>query len=142
MDNRNSTRNRGRFRARATTTEEDGPSINYANLEAQGGKITKEEKERRYKEGLCFFCGIKGHDAKRCNKKKNRDNQRGPRPGFKRDMKARALTNKETKQEEQSLLSTPPSYQSQQSSMISRISIPQNRFDIIRPASAPLNEDF
>ena len=142
MDNRNSTGNRGRFRARATITEEDGPSINYANLEAQGGKITKEEKERRYKEGLCFFCGIKGHDAKRCNKKKNRDNQRGPRPNFKRDMKARTLTSEETKQEDQNLPLTPPSYQSQQSHMILRISIPQNRFNIIHPASAPLNEDF
>ena len=142
MDNRNSTRNRGRFRARATTTEEDGPSINYANLEAQGGKIMKEEKERHYREGLCFFCSIKGHDAKRCNKKKNRDNQRGPCPNFKQDMKARALTSEETKQEEQNLQPTPPSYQSQQSSMISRISIPQNRFDIISPASAPLNENF
>ena len=142
MDNRNSTGNRGRFRARATITEEDGPSINYANLEAQGGKITKEEKERRYKEGLCFFCGIKGHDAKRCNKKKNCDNQRGPRPNFKRDMKARTLTSEETKQEDQNLPLTPPSYQSQQSHMILRISIPQNRFNIIHPASAPLNEDF
>ena len=141
-DNRNSTGNRGRFHARATITEEDGPSINYANLEAQEGKITKEEKERRYKEGLCFFCGIKGHDAKRCNKKKNCDNQRGPRPNFKQDMKARALTSEETKQEDQNLLPTTPSYQSQQLHMISRISIPQNRFDIIRPASAPLNKDF
>ena len=123
MDNRNTTGNRGHFCARTTTTEEDGPSINYANLEAQGGKIMKEEKERRYREGLCFFCSIKGHDAKRCNKKKNCDNQRGPRPNFKRDMKTRAL-NEETKQEEQNLQPTPPSYQSQQSSMISHISIP------------------
>ena len=56
-------------------------------------------------------------------------------------MKTRAL-NEEIKQEEQNLQPTPPSYQSQQSSMISHISIPQNRFDIIRPTSAPLNEDF
>ena len=44
-DNQNLTGNRGFFCARVTTTEEDGPSINYANLEAQGGKSRKKKRK-------------------------------------------------------------------------------------------------
>ena len=43
-------------RTRAAATEEGSSTqINYANLEAAEGRISKEEKERRYKAGLCFY---------------------------------------------------------------------------------------
>jgi hypothetical protein len=55
-------------RARAVTTVEEGSStqINYANLEAATGKISKAEKDHRYKEETCFYCSEGNHLAKAC----------------------------------------------------------------------------
>ena len=66
-----SNNNRAR-NTRAVTTETNAPMpVNYANLEAYEGKITAEEKERRFREKLCFYCGAKNHHAKDCRKKKH-----------------------------------------------------------------------
>ena len=83
-------------RARAVTTAEEGSStqINYANLEAATGKISKAEKDRHYKEGKCFYCGEGNHQAKACPLKKNKGKSKfNPRNNDSRhDAKARAVT--------------------------------------------------
>jgi retrotransposon gag protein/zinc knuckle protein len=130
---RNDTRSR---RTRAVTTAEEGSStqINYANLEAAEGKLTKAEKDRRYKEKLCFYCGKSGHMARECRLKKGKNPD--PRNKPRRDAKARAVTTQETEDEKAS-----PPYEDQSVS-ISRIYPANNRFEIIRPASAPNDLDF
>ncbi len=37
------------------------------------GKLTAEEKDRRFKNKLCLYCGKPGHMARACNKKKEND---------------------------------------------------------------------
>ena len=81
-------------RNRALAIEEEDTQIN-ATLPIGpqfGGKLSKEEKEKRFKEKLCFYCGKPNHVAKDCRTKKRQGNQRQgpshPQPGF----KARATT--------------------------------------------------
>jgi hypothetical protein len=123
-------------RTRAVTTAEEGSStqINYANLEAAEGKISKAEKDRRYKEKLCFYCGKPGHTARECRMKKNKnpDPRRNPR----RDAKARAVTTYDNEDEKAS-----PPYE-EPPMTISRIQPANNRYEIIRPASVPNDVDF
>ena len=77
------------------TEEGSSTQINYTNLEATEGKISKEEKERRYKAGLCFYCGKGKHLAKECHKKKNKGKSRFPPHNNQRhDAKARAFMTK------------------------------------------------
>jgi Retrotransposon gag protein/Zinc knuckle len=130
---RNDTRSR---RTRAVTTAEEGSStqINYANLEAAEGKISKAEKDRRYKEKLCFYCGKPNHTARECRLKKGKNPD--PRNRSKRDAKARAVTTEENDDTKAS-----PPYE-EQPMAISRIYPANNRYDIIRPASAPNDLDF
>ena len=40
-------------------------------------KLTEEEKEHRKKNGLCFYCGEKGHMSRDCQKRKAVNNQAG-----------------------------------------------------------------
>jgi hypothetical protein len=122
--------------ARAITTEErPSTSINYANLEAAEGKITPEEKQRRFKENLCLYCGRPNHRAKDCRKKLARNGKQGNKNFVRREMKARATTAQDDNEDDPS-----PSYD--HGPQISSIRSP-NRFDILRPQSAPLNdEDF
>jgi hypothetical protein len=54
-------------RVRGATT--DDPSINLAdtnNPRPKRGKLSKEERERRFKAGHCLYCDKKGHYAKEC----------------------------------------------------------------------------
>ena len=128
-----SNNNRAR-NTRAVTTETTTPMpVNYANLEAYEGKITAEEKERRFREKLCFYCSAKNHRAKDCRKKKrSRPNNSNYTP---RDTRARAVSTQEKTQEEES-----PSPPFDHGPSVSSIYAPSNRFD---PLSAPLNdEDF
>jgi hypothetical protein len=134
---RNDTRPR---RTRAVTTEEGSSTqINYANLEAAEGRISKEEKERRYKAGLCFYCGEGKHLAKECHRKKNKGKSKfPPRNTQRRDAKARAFTTEDASNPDEK--ASPP-YE-ENSMTLSRIYPATNRFDVIRPASAPIDSDF
>jgi hypothetical protein len=70
------TRNLGP-RNRALTTEEDHIQANVATTSCpqMGGKILKEEKDRCFKEKLCFYCGKPNHTAKECQVKKSQLSQ-------------------------------------------------------------------
>jgi hypothetical protein len=41
------------------------------------GKLTPEERQRRFDQGLCMFCGTKGHIVKDCPKGLNKSNSLG-----------------------------------------------------------------
>ena len=125
---------------RAVAIEEGSSTqINYANLEAAEGKISKEEKERRYKAGLCFYCGKGKHLAKECHRKKNKGKSKfPPRNTQRRDAKAQAFTTEDTNDPDKKV--SPP-YE-ENSMTLSRIYPATNRFDIICPASAPIDLDF
>jgi hypothetical protein len=127
---------------RAETTAEEGSStqINYANLEAATGKISKAEKDRRYKEGKCFYCGEGNHLAKACPLKKSKGKSKfNPRNNdSRRDAKARAVTTQDQDKPDES---TSPPYE-EQSMVLSHIYPATNRFDVIRPASAPIESNF
>jgi len=53
----------------------DGTQINAAVPQRPKpfGKLTAEEKDRRFKNKLCLYCGKPGHMARACNKKKEND---------------------------------------------------------------------
>jgi hypothetical protein len=92
-------------RNRAMIADEDGTHVNATTTTRPPmmGKLTKEEKDRRYKEKLCFYCGKPNHTAKDCRMKTNQQRQgnfkpRTQRPGS--DFKARATTTQEESYEE------------------------------------------
>lgn len=99
------------------------------------GRISKEEKDRRFKDKLCFYCGKPNHRAKDCRTKKS--TQTGSRPGPRKDTKARGLTAQDTDNKEEE--DSSPAYEDQ--THISRF-YSTNRYDILRPKSTPVNEDF
>ena len=107
--------------------------VNYANLEAYKGKITTEEKEHRFREKLCFYCGAKNHRAKDCHKKKRlQPNNSNYTP---RDTRAHAVTTQENTQDEES-----PSPPYDHGPSVSSIHALSNRFAAL---SISLNdEDF
>jgi hypothetical protein len=105
------------------TGEESGPSL---------GRISKAEKDCRFKEKLCFYCGKPNHMAAQCRGKKSTRGTAGP--GLRRDARTRALTqdaNYDAKEQPS------PSYED--STHVSRFF---HASDILRPKSAPVNEDF
>ena len=61
----------------AMTTEEDHTQANaFTTSHPQlGGKISKEEKDRCFREKLCFYCRKPGHTAKECHLKKSQLSQ-------------------------------------------------------------------
>src|ERR1700761_4854744 len=131
-------------RTRALATDEDHTQVNATTSMASrpllGGKISKEEKDRRYKEKLCFYCGKPNHTAKECRVKKSTLSQ-GPRNGHPRnprqgaDFRARATVTQEESNEEV--------YDEEHPAQVSSMyQVPRPRFDIPRPHSAPVNEDF
>ena len=46
----------------------DKPKNSISNKLAKNGKLTREEREHRMKEGLCLYCGEKGHITHDCPK--------------------------------------------------------------------------
>src|SRR5882757_3039253 len=123
---------------RGATTEHDDAQTAQINLytgDEPGpmlGKISKAEKDRRFKEKLCFYCGKPNHMAAQCRGKKSTRGTAGPGP--RRDARTRALTqdaNYDTKDQPS------PSYED--STHVSRFF---HASDILRPKSAPVNEDF
>jgi hypothetical protein len=94
------------------------------------GKISEAEKQCRYKEKLCFYCGKPGHTAKECCiKQSNRGHGQGNRSGVPRqDVRARAVATQEETYED-----TPEDHPAQIAA-ISHLVIGQN--------GTPINEDF
>jgi hypothetical protein len=94
------------------------------------GKISEAEKQRRYKEKLCFYCGKPGHTAKECHiKQSSRGHGQGNRSGIPRqDIRARAAATQEETYED-----TPEDHPAQITAL-SRLVIGQH--------VTPINEDF
>ena len=79
-------------RNRALTTETNTATINATTTPPKQqrpalnlGKLSKEEKDRRYREKLCFYCGKPNHISKDCRTKKagqGRFNSDNPRSDF------------------------------------------------------------
>ena len=121
---------------RAMTTDDTGAQVNATTSQRPQlnmGKISKEEKDRRFKEKLCFYCGKPNHTAKECRIKKSQyQSSQSSRPSKPRqDFRARAAVAQEELYEE-----TPEEHPAQ----IAAIS--QSQFTDSRPHSVPVNEDF
>jgi hypothetical protein len=119
------------IRTRGSTTE-DAPQINYSGTpqtpSQQRGPLSKEERERHFKEKLCLYCGKPNHIAKNCRQKQNPQKKPGVAPP-----KVHMATITETPTEEA------PTEALQISSF--RVSSPVSYdLGIIRPKSAP--QDF
>ena len=134
---------RGQFSSRnvrATTTNEDHAQVNATMPQRpclNMGPLTKEEKERHFKEKLCFYCGKPNHTAEQSQLRQSSQGQ-GPSSSCQRiprqDLRARAAVAQEDTFEE-----TPEEHPAQ----IAAISYePCPQFNIPRPHSAPVNEDF
>jgi hypothetical protein len=94
------------------------------------GKISEAEKQHRYKEKLCFYCGKPGHTAKECRiKQSSRGCGQGNRSSVPhQDVRARAAATQEETYED-----TPEDHPAQIAAL-SCLAIGQN--------VAPINEDF
>jgi hypothetical protein len=94
------------------------------------GKISEAEKQRRYKEKLCFYCGKPGHTAKECHiKQSSRGCGQGNRSGIPhQDVRTHAAVTQEETYED-----TPEDHPAQFAAL-SRLVIGQQ--------VAPINEDF
>jgi hypothetical protein len=101
--------------------------------------ISKEEKDRRFREQLCLYCGGKGHMVKECQVKQNAQNNPRTRKNPRRDTKACATMTQESENSGKSPASIyeefPPS------ATISRLYQDPDPFGLLHPRSAP-NEDF
>ena len=109
------------------------PSGNTAMV----GKVSRQEKDRRFKEKLCFYCSKPGHQVKDCRAKKSQPGA-GRKPGQHRDTRTRLLTTEETKPQEEG---GPTDYDNSNVSL-SRFYVDVNRYNILRPKSVPINSDF
>ena len=119
------------------TAEEDGTQVNATTTTRPPmmGKLSKEEKDKRYREKLCFYCGKPNHTAKECRAKTNQMRQGNNKPRNPRqDTRVRAAATQEESYEE-----APEDHPAQISAMYQE---PRSRFLIPRPHSAPVNEDF
>ena len=109
------------------------PSRNAATV----GKVSRQEKDRRFKEKLCFYCGKPGHQVRECRVKKSQSGP-GRKPGQRRDTRMRLLTTEESEPQEEG---APTDYDNSNVSL-SRFYTDVNRYDILRPKSVPVNSDF
>jgi hypothetical protein len=125
--------NRG-SRNRAMITEESDAQVLSTSTSPRPplnmGKISEAEKQRHYKEKLCFYCGKPGHTAKECCiRQSSRGHGQGNRSGVPRqDVRARAAATQEETYED-----TPEDHLAQIAAL-SCLAIGQN--------VAPINEDF
>ena len=108
------------------------PSGNAATV----GKVSCQEKDHRFKEKLCFYCGKPGHQVRDCRVKKSQPGA-GRKPGQHRDTRTWLLTTEETEPQE----GGPTDYDNSNVSL-SRFYVDVNRYDILRPKSAPVDSDF
>ena len=136
------------YNARATALgQEDEAQINLFQPEegdrcpsgnaATVGKVSRQEKDRRFKEKLCFYCGKPGHQVRECRVKKSQSGV-GRKPGQHRDTRTRLLTTEELEPQEEG---APTDYDNSNVSL-SRFYMDVNRYDILRPKLAPVDSDF
>jgi hypothetical protein len=101
------------------------------------GKITKEEKDRRFKNNLCFYCSNAGHVSKGCHIKKSQramgSNTSG-KPCQNTDKKAWVAITQEDQYKD-----TTDDHAAQ---VVAIYYEPPPCFLIPCPHSAPVNEDF
>ena len=134
------------FNARTAATGQEEAQINLFQPKegdrcppgntATVGKVSCQEKDRCFKEKLCFYCGKPGHQVKDCYTKKSQLLGRKPRPG--RGMKTQLLTTEESEPQEEG---APTDYDNSNVSL-SRFYTDVNHYDILCPKSAPTNLDF
>jgi hypothetical protein len=104
----------------------------------QGKRLTREEKNRRFNANLCFFCGKPGHCIKDYNAKKSMP--QGKPSGGGRNTRTRQLVTEESEPQDEA---APTDYDSPREAQVARFYPSMgDRYDIIRPKSAPVNEDF
>ena len=109
------------------------PSRNAATV----GKVSHQEKDRCFKEKLCFYCGKPGHQVRDCRVKKSQPGM-GKKPGQRHDTRTRLLTTEETEPQEEG---GPTDYNNSNISL-SRFYADVNCYDILRPKLAPVDLDF
>ena len=61
--------------ANNSTPQRNAPDI--SSKLGKDGKLTPEERQRRFDQGLCMLCGTKGHIVKDCPKGSNKSNSSG-----------------------------------------------------------------
>ena len=129
----NTSRPQGGFKNRAATTEEDGTQVNAFTQKFK--KLSKEEKNRCFKNKLCLYCGKPGHMARECRlKKSNQGNNQSSNQCPRTDTSVRATaTAKETYE------AIPEEHPAQISAIYQDT---QLHCMIQHPASCPVNEDF
>jgi hypothetical protein len=139
------TQRRG-WNARGTAIDESGETqINLYEVgdrrpqsSTRGKRLSREEKDRRFKANLCFFCGKPGHRVKDCDVKKSMS--QGRPSGGGRNTRTRQLATEETEPQEDA---APAEYDGPREAQVARFYPSMgDRYDIIRPKSAPVNEDF
>ena len=121
------------------TTDDTGAQVNATTSQhpqLNMGKISKEEKDRRFKEKLCFYCGRPNHTAKECRIKKSQfqSNQSSCPSKPRQDFRACATVAQEESYEE-----TPEEHPAQIAAIFYDS---QSQFTESRPHSVPVNEDF
>ena len=109
------------------------PSGNAATV----GKVSRQEKDCRFKEKLCFYCGKPGHQVRECRVKKSQAGA-GRKPGQRRNTRTWLLTTEESEPQEEG---APTDYDNSNVSL-SQFYTDVNRYDILRPKSAPVDLDF
>ena len=129
-------------RNHAIITEEEHAQVNATTAPSHphlGGKISKVEKDRCFKEKLCFYCGKPNHTAKDCQVKKSNLSQ-GPwnthpnqRPSS--DFRAHTTVTQEDQYEEEHTEEHP-------APVAAMYHAPHPQVMILRSASCPINEDF
>ena len=112
------------------------PSGNAATV----GKVSHQEKDRRFKEKLCFYCSKPGHQVRDCQVKKSQPGT-GRKPRQRCNTRTRLLTTEETKRQEEGGPSRPTDYNNSNVSL-SRFYADVNCYNILHPKSAPVDLDF
>jgi len=124
----------------ATMKSDDSMQINRYTGREHFKKISKEEKDRRFRMKLCLYCASIEHLVKECPVKQNAQNALRAGQNPRRDIEARATTTQESKYSGES---PAPVYEEfPPSATISRLYQDPDPFGLLRPRSAPINEDF
>jgi hypothetical protein len=146
LSNRGTGAQRRGWNARGTATDESGETqINLYKVgdrrpqsSTRGKRLSREEKDRRFKANLCFFCGKPGHCVKDCDVKRNMS--QGRPSGGGQNTRTRQLATEESEPQEEA---APTEYDGPREAQVARFYPSMgDRYDIIRPKSAPVNEDF
>ena len=134
------------WNARCTTADESGETqINLYEAgdrrpqsSTRGKRLTREEKDRRFKANLCFFCGKPSHRVKDCDAKKSMP--QGRPSGGGRNTRTHQLAMEESEPQDDA---APAEYDSPREAQVARFYPSMgDHYDIIRPKLAPVNEDF